>query len=221
MGFTIKSLFSAASVTLITLGLVNTPSAQAALFSFNFSGRGTTGSILFDDSIPDSNPDPLKGLYRDAIRDYNIKIDGTPQTETGIPTSEVIQGSSGDVVVGLESDGVGACGLTINCVAFILGSRFLEQSPSDFDLSFYYPAGSLPSDGPPIVVPTTGQGILRSDLRQFFLGASASTSVVPVTSVPEPMTILGSLTAFGFGMGMRQRFGKKNSTSDGNSSLPL
>lgn len=46
MGFTIKSLFSAASVTLITLGLVNTPSAQAALFSFNFSGRGTTGSIL-------------------------------------------------------------------------------------------------------------------------------------------------------------------------------
>lgn len=204
MGFTIKSLLSVASATILTLGIVNAPSAKAAIFSFNFSGRGTTGNILFDDSIPDSNPDPLKGLYQDAIIEYNIKIDGTPQTETAIPTFEVLQGSSGDVVVGLEANGIGACGTTINCVAFILSSRFLEQSPSDFDLSFYYPAGSLSSDAPPIVVPAAGQGILRSDLRQFFLGASASTSVVPVTPVPEPLTILGSATALCFGLTLKR-----------------
>ncbi|MBH8578182.1 PEP-CTERM sorting domain-containing protein [Nostocaceae cyanobacterium CENA369] len=34
-------------------------------------------------------------------------------------------------------------------------------------------------------------------------------------AVPEPMTILGSLTALSFGVGMRRRFGRKKSASSG------
>ncbi len=183
-------------------------SAEATVFNFSFSGRGTAGNILFDDSILDTNPDPLKGQYLGAIVRFNININGTPQTETGIPTFEIIEGSSGSVIVGLAADGIGACGLTVNCLAFFLGSNiFPPTDPSNFDLTFTYPAGSLSSDTLPVAVPAIGEAILRSDLRQFFLGLDAFASVAPV-SVPEP----GPWSLFGIGAGLmaRLKFMKKN-----------
>jgi len=179
-------------------GMVTTGSAEATQLNFSFSGRGTTGNILFDDSILDTNPDPLKGQYLGAIVRFNININGTPQTETGIPTFEIIQGSSGSVIVGLAANGIGACGLTVNCLAFLLDSNiFPPTDPLNFDLSFYYPAGSLSSDSLPVAVPTTGEAILRNDLRQFFLGLDAFASIAPV-SVPEP----GTLSLLGIGAGL-------------------
>lgn len=176
-------------------GMGITGSAKATVFNFSFSGRGTTGNILFDDSILDTNPDPLKGQYLGAIMRFNVNINGTPQTETGIPTFEIIEGSSGSVIVGLAANGIGACGLTVNCLAFLLGSNiFPPTDPSNFDLTFTYPAGSLSSDILPVPVPGIGEAILRSDVRQFFLGSDAVASIAPV-SVPEP----GTWSLFGIG----------------------
>ncbi len=206
MNLITKLKMATVGTVLLTMGAVQVP-AQAALFSFNFSGRGTTGSIIFDDSISDTNPDPLKGQYLGAIVEYTVNINGTHQTETNTPTYEVLQGSSGSVIVGLEADGIGACGLTVNCVAFLLGSNvFPASNPSNFDLSFYYPAGSLLSDTLPVVVPATGGAILRSDERQFFLGSDASATVVPVTSTPVPeSSTIGGLFFLGLGFLFRKR----------------
>jgi hypothetical protein len=202
-----KLTIAAVGTALIASGVVSTNLAEAALFSFDFDGRGTTGHILFDDSIIDTNPDPLKGQYLVVIVRSDININGTPQTETGIPTFEIIQGSSGSVIVGLAADGIGACGLTVNCLAFLLGSTvFPPTDPSNFDLTFDYPAGSLLSDALPAAVPVTGEAILRSDLRQFFLGLDASASILPV-SVPEPATFL--LFAVGAGLTVFCKFAGK------------
>jgi hypothetical protein len=185
--------------TVLIAGTVATGSAEASQFTFNFSGRGTSGSVLFDDSIPDTNPDALKGQYLEAIEWFVINIDGTPETGTGIPTFETIQGSSGSVIVGLATDGVGACGPTVNCLSFLLGSNIVPPvQPLNFDLTFYYPADSLSSDALPVTVPVTGSAILRNDFRQFFLGSDAA-------AVIEPVAVRESTTAWsllGIGAGL-------------------
>jgi hypothetical protein len=199
-----KLTIAAVGAAVIASGVASTSLAEAALFHFDFNGRGTTGHILFDNSILDTNPDPLKGQYLGAIVTFDININGTPQTETGIPTFEIIQGSSGSVIVGLAADGIGACGLTVNCLAFLLGSNvFPPTDPSNFDLTFDYPAGSLLSDALPATVPVTGEAILRNDLQQFFLGLDASASIVPV-SVPEPATFW--VFAVGAGLTVLRKF---------------
>jgi len=160
-------------------------SAEAAQFNFSFSGRGTTGNIIFDDSILDTNPNPVVGEYLGAIIHFHIHINGTPQSETAIPTFEIIQGSSGSVIVGLPGNGIGSCG-PVDCLTFLLGSNiFPPIDPSNFDLSFEYPAGSLLSDALPTAVPATGEALLRSTPRQFSLGGDALSSISPV-SIPEP-----------------------------------
>jgi hypothetical protein len=168
------------AVILISAVLMNRQARGASIFSFQFSGNQTVGNILFDDSVDDANPDPQRGLYHNAIAGYVININGTPESGTGIPVFKTLQGTSGDIVVGVESNVVGGCGPSTDCIAFFLGTPFLGQSPSDFDLTFYYPANSFASDRLPVIVPSTGSGILRSDLAQFFLGNAASTSVVPI-----------------------------------------
>jgi hypothetical protein len=162
--------------------------AQASLIlNFQFSGNQTSGSIVFNDGVADSNPDPKSGLYHNAIVNYVINIDGTPSTGGGTAVFETLHGASGDIVVGVESGIVGGCGFSTDCIAFILGAPFLGQGPTDFDLTFDYPAGSFLSDALPVAVPPTGQGILRSDVEQFFLGVNASTRVTPV---PEPSPLV-------------------------------
>ena len=180
----LKTIVGAAFIaSMVTTGL-----AEATQFNFAVSGRGTTGNIIFDDSVLDTNPNPAVGEYLGAIMQFYININGTPQTETGIPTYEIIQGSSGSVIVGLPGNGVGSCGLSVNCLAFLLGSNiFPPTDPLNFDLTFDYPAGSLSSDALPVAVPATGVAILRSDTRQFFLGSDASSSIAPA-SILEPAT---------------------------------
>ena len=160
--------------------------AQAeSLFNFEFSGNQTFGNIVFDQSVPDANPDPQKGLYPDAIVSYVIHVNGTRATETYVPTYLTLQGTFGDVVVGINAEGIGACGPE-DCFSFDLNAHFLKLGPEDFDLTFYYPINSLPSDGLPTAVPATGPGILRGEV-QFFLGLAASTKVSPV---PEALPLL-------------------------------
>ncbi len=179
LGFMTTIVSAAFIAGILTIGAV-----EATQFNFSFSGNGTTGNIVFDDSIVDTNSDPLKGQYLGAIVQFNININGTPQTETGIPTFESLQGSSGSVIVGLAADGIGACGLTVNCLAFLLGSN---------TLSFYYPAGSLSSDALPITVPATGEAILGNDLRQFFLGSDAFASITSILdTIPPAITVSAS-----------------------------
>jgi hypothetical protein len=222
MNLITKLKIATAGTVLLAMGAVQVP-AQAALFSFNFGGRDITGrigdtiggeitgNIIFDDSIPDTNPDPLKGQYLGAIVEYTININGARTSQGDTFTYEVIQGSSGSVIVGLAIDGVGACGLTVNCLAFLLGSNVFPLSPlsnpSNFDLHFTYPAGSLLSDALPVVVPATGgEPLLRSDERQFSFTFDAFATVVPVTStsVPESSTI-GGLFFLGLGFFFRKR----------------
>jgi hypothetical protein len=172
-------------------------SAEATVFNFSFSGNGTSGNVLFDDTVLDSNPSPVNGEYLGAIVSFTININGTPQTETGIPTFEIIEGSSGSVIVGRTQ-----CGSPVNCLAFLLDSNvFPPTDPSNFDLTFDYPRGSLSSDSLPVDVPATGPATLRSDLRQFSLGSEALSSIEPV-SVPEP----GIWSLFGIGAGLMGLF---------------
>jgi hypothetical protein len=171
--------------------------AEANPITFSFNGGGTSGNVVFDDSVFDSNPHPLKGLYLGAIQSFVVNINGTHQTETDVPVFETIQGSSGSVAVGLADNGIGSCGPTVDCLAFFLGSVALPPAdPSKFDLTFYYAAGSLSSDALPVAIPATGEAILRSDARQFFLGRDAS-GVISPSQVPEPATwsLLGIGTA--------------------------
>ena len=161
--------------------------AEATESKFTFAGRGTTGNIVFDDSVLDTSPDPAVGEYLGAIVHFYINIGGTPQSETGKPTYEIIEGSSGSIVVGLPGDALGQCG-PIVCLTFLLGSNmFPPTDPLNFDLSFHYPTGSLATDALPVAVPATGVAILRSPTRQFFLGFDASSSIAPA-SIPEPPT---------------------------------
>jgi hypothetical protein len=164
--------------------------AEGALLQFSFNGRQTTGEIVFNDSIFDSNPDASKGQYLGAIVRFDVIINGTPQTETGLPVFDAIHGSSGSIIVGLSGSGIGSCGLGVDCLAFLLGSNvFPPTDPSNFDLTFTYPAGSLLSDAIPSAVPPAGQAILRTNVRQFFLGTNAPASVSPVPFlVSEPST---------------------------------
>lgn len=167
----------------LVVGIGFSSSADAALQDFSFSGRGTTGSIVFDTSILDSDSHPLNGRYIGAIVDFKIRINGTLENGTGQPTFAVLQGTSGSVIVGID-----ACGAVVNCLAFFLGSNaYPPTDPTKFDLSFYYPLGSLPSDALPFSVPASGEAILRSDLQQFYLGADA-TSTIASLPVPEPST---------------------------------
>jgi hypothetical protein len=162
-----------------------TAALNASILNFQFNGNSITGSILVDNSISDSNSDPQKGLYHEAIVSYQIEINGA-HNNLDQPVFTTLQGSSGDVVIGIEADGVGACSLSTDCLAFILGQTFLDEGPIDYDLTFYYPAGSLSSDALPGAVPSSGPGILRSDVQQFFLGFACSASIAPI---PEPTSI--------------------------------
>ncbi len=54
-------------------------------------------------------------------------------------------------------------------------------------------------------------GIGIVDVNDSIGGSQFTVSNANFEPVPEPLTILGSLTAFSFGIVMRRRFGKKNS----------
>jgi hypothetical protein len=176
----------AQTIVLFFCAVPMTMELDASILTFQFSGNSIFGTILIDNSAPDSNPDPQKGLYHNAIVGYATTIDGA-QNNFGQQVFTMLQGSSGDVVIGLEADGVGACGLSVDCLAFILGRTFLQEGPADYDLTFYYPPHSFLSDAIPGTVPSSGAGILRSDIQQFFLGSTASTSIV---IIPEPKSII-------------------------------
>jgi hypothetical protein len=184
--------------------------SASSILDFQFSGNSVSGSVLIDDSVADSNSDPQKGLYHNAIAGYFIAVNGA-RNEFGQQVFTTLQGSSGDVVVGLEADGIGACGLTVDCLGFVLGAKFLEEGPTDYGLGFDYPAHSFPSDAIPNDVPSSGEGILGSVVQQFFLGSAASTSV---SAIPEPPGVvqmaLGFLVVFIRRLATRQsakRFG--------------
>lgn len=71
--------------------------------------------------------------------------------------------------------------------SFDLSSHFSGLGRYGFDLTFFYPINSFPSDGLPTAVPATGGGILSSDDVQFGFGRAASTKVSPV---PEALPLV-------------------------------
>ena len=71
-------------IILITLGMVNIPSAKANdIFQLKFTARNTRGGgiifgrIVYDTSVPDANFDPTVGLYEGAIRRFSTTIFNT------------------------------------------------------------------------------------------------------------------------------------------------
>ena len=171
------------TTVMLFAGIAFTADAKAALQIITFSGKGTNGSIVFDNSTLDSDPNPLTGRYLGAIVAFEVKIDGTLDTGTGEPTFSMLRGATGSVIVGID-----ACRDPVNCLAFLLGSNsFPPTDPGKFDLTFYYPAGSFSSDALPLSVPASGESILRSDFKQFYLGANA-VSAVALPPVPEAST---------------------------------
>ncbi|MFN6566014.1 PEP-CTERM sorting domain-containing protein [Dendronalium sp. ChiSLP03b] len=62
---------------------------------------------------------------------------------------------------------------------------------------------------------TYNVGIGVVDVDDTIGASKLIVSNAKLDAVPEPITILGSLTALGFGVSMRRRFGRKNSASGG------
>jgi hypothetical protein len=167
-----------AGIFVLLVVQIGTQAAASTVLDFHFSGSHLSGDILFDSTVTDTNPNPQAGLFPDAILSYLINVNGAPDN-LGATVFRTFQGTSGDIAVGFAYGGLGGCGSDIDCLDFILGASFLHEGPNDYDLTFYYPAGSLASDGLPATVPLSGPMILRGTPDQFSLNALTSVAPVP------------------------------------------
>src|SRR5262245_20037041 len=99
--------FAAAAAVLLSLVFFGS-TAHADLYRFDFASPLGSGHVIYDNSVPDVDPDPDKGRYLGAILSYEVRLDGMRQNETGLPTFETFTGTGGSFLLGLEDDGVGA-----------------------------------------------------------------------------------------------------------------
>jgi hypothetical protein len=148
-------------VILITLGMVNIPSAKANdIFQLKFTARITRGGIIsgrivYDTSVPDSNSDPTVGLYEGAIRLFSTKIINAENNIAQFVT-QTLEISGGTVNVGLPGNGIGNCGPTIVCLLFASPPGASSES-----VTLSFPAGSLTTDALPTTVPRKADFILE------------------------------------------------------------
>jgi hypothetical protein len=150
-------------VILITLGMVNIPSAKANdVFQLKFTARNTrgggiiSGRIVYDTSVPDSNTDPTVGLYEGAIRLFSTKIFNAQNNLAEFVTQTLKISAGGTVLVGLPGDGIGHCGLSVVCLQFTS-----PPGASSTAVLISFPAGSLTTDALPTDIPRNADLLLE------------------------------------------------------------
>ena len=107
--------------------LVNAANAQATLYELSWAYKWGSGDIIFDGSVPDSNPDPNRGDHFGSIVSYDLLA----WTTSPEPISLV--GTSGAISVQNGGPDVPAM------LTFQLGSAAPPFDPAGWQLSFVVP----------------------------------------------------------------------------------
>jgi len=159
--------------------------ARAELLAFDFRNDTSWGRILFDSGVADTDPHPHKGRYMNSVVGYSLHITGSRISDA--PTDTFFEGTSGSFVLGFQADGLGACGYTGDCAAFLLDTpNFPPQAGDAYRiLEFDYAVGTFTNDAIPVGLSAVGSSIFLTQDWQTYLGADVLTTISPV---PEPAT---------------------------------
>lgn len=176
------------------------------LYAFSFDGPDSSGRIVYS-VVPDRDRDDHKGRYIGAVHSYSIQLDGTVQSETGLPVTETFQGSVGSLILGFQADGIGACGFASDCLSFVFETLHFPAWPTDrfVNIQFDYPVGTFTNDSLPTSLgPLAGQSIFMSDNRQWYLDHPL-TQIAAVPDAPAWALLMTGLAVLGIAARQRPR----------------
>jgi hypothetical protein len=186
------------AAVLAATGTVTAWAAAPPLYEFTFDGPDSSGRVVYS-VVPDRDPDGHKGRYIGAVQSYTIQLNGTVQSETGLPVTETFQGSVGSLILGFQADGIGACGFASDCLSFVFDTLHFPAWPNDpfVNIQFDYPVGTFTDDGlPTSLAPVAGQSIFMSGNRQWFLDHPL-TQIAAVPDAPSLALLLAGLAVLG------------------------
>jgi hypothetical protein len=119
------------AAALAAIGSAGALAATEPLYEFSFNGPDSSGRIVYS-VVPDRDRDDHKGRYIGAVQSYVLNLNGTIQSETGLPVTETFRGNVGSLIVGFQADGVGACGFASDCLAFVFDTLHFPACQSIF-----------------------------------------------------------------------------------------
>ena len=182
--------------------------AQAALYEMSWAWKWGQGRIVYDPSVPDSNPDPYQGTYIGAISSYDLSF-----WEILVPNH--IVGNAGSIWVSAATLPCAPPWFE-NCERSVATYQFgtaTVRDPAAWQMSLQIPDAFDAGDSLP-PAPETGWESLgdwlekpAEGIRLYAIHPMTRLHFTPVpTPVPEPAT--GWLVVLGrAGLAVRRRFG--------------